>query len=532
LLNDVSQHSQIDFCHTDGSNGRLHIVETITAGVATFDYDGDGLIDIYFLNGAPLADQDTSARPQNRLYRNLGNMRFVDVTEEAGVGDPGFGLAVAVGDYDNDGYPDIYLSNFGRNVMYRNHGDGTFTEVAAANGTAADEPRKVGGGTSFLDIDRDGDLDVFAANYVGYSCEERIHHTWRGMPIYPGPERFKPHAPHLFRNNSDGTFTDISEESGVGQHPGYGMGIVCADVDADGDTDIFVGNDGGTGNHLFQNDGKGNFEEIGLISGAAYSGIGLANNSMGADCGDYNNDGRLDFYVTSYQSQSATLFHNLGDASFEDVTRKTGAGLGSVNDVTWGCNFVDLDNDGHRDLFYVCGHLIDVVDLLDDTTSYLARPVVLRNTGRGRFVDVTASCGDGPAKKSVGRGLAVDDLDNDGDVDAVILNSRRPSTVLQNNSPGNNHWIQITLRGVASNRDGIGAWVKVTAGDLTQLDEVHSGRGYQSHSGTQLHFGLGNHRHVDRIEVRWIGGGTQTLVNVAADQAITVIEGDERAHPR
>lgn len=500
-------------------------METVASGVATFDYDGDGLIDIYFLNGAPLPGAAAGGEvPRNRLYRNLGALKFVDVTEAAGVGDPGFGLGVAVADYDNDGFPDIYVSNFGPNVFYRNNGDGTYSEVTQATATAAGDATKVGAGVAFLDSDGDGNLDLFVANYLKFSYAEKVTHSLRGVPIYPGPERF-PHLPSvLYRNNSDGTFTDVSQESGVGRLRGPGMGVVCADFDRDGHTDIFVGNDGGPGNFLFRNNGKGQFEELGASSGAAFSAQGLAHGSMGVDCGDYDNDGWLDLFVTAYQRQSPALYRNRGQGQFEELARGVGAGRGAFNQVTWGCGLVDLDNDGHRDIFFACGHLIDNIEALDDTTSYLAAPQVLRNTGQGRYENVSAASGPGLQKKSVGRGVAFDDLDNDGRLDVVILNSRREPTVLQNDSPRGPHWLQVRLVGTRSNRDGVGAQVQVTASGLTQLAEVHSGRGYQSHFGTRLHFGMGEHARADRVEVRWIGGGTTVLESVPVDQLLTIVE--------
>ncbi len=528
VLRNVTEQTGIEFCHTDGSSGKHHIVETVASGLATFDYDGDGLIDIYFLNGAPLQGATAEVPPVNRLYRNLGGFRFVDVTEKAGVGDTGYGLGVAVADYDNDGDPDIYVSNYGPNVMYRNNGDGTFTDVTAETGTAAAHEHKAGAGVCFLDADGDGKLDLYVANYLEFSYQMGITNSWRGIPIYPDPSRFPPWPDILYRNNGDGTFTDISEQAGVNRHQGRGMGIVCADFDNDGDTDVFVNSDGPPGNSLLENDGTGRFEDVAMMAGVAFDSAGLAHGSMGVDCGDYDNDGLLDFYVTSYQRQLATLYHNVGGEFFDDVTQATGAGVRSLNQVTWGCSFVDFDNDGDRDIFYACGHLIDNIELLDDTTSLAAPPVLLVNTGKGTFVDVFPGGGDGLRTKTVARGVAFDDLDNDGRIDVVILNSRRPPTILRNESDTGNHWIQIRLRGVKTNRDGVGARVTVTAGDLTQIDEVHSGRGYQSHYGLRLHFGLGKRDRVDRIRVRWIGGGVDVVENVPADQQIIITEGSNR----
>jgi len=497
-------------------------METVSAGLALFDYDGDGDVDIYFLNGAPLLGMKVDVPPRNALYRNEGGWRFTDVTDQAGVGDTGYGLGVAVGDYDNDGDADAYLNNYGPNVLYRNNGDGTFTD--ATNEAGVGNGHKVGAGASFLDIDKDGDLDLYVANYLKFSYPAHVSVTTKGVPVYAGPSVYPPVPDTLYRNNGDGTFTDVSAESGVGAHAGWGMGMVCGDYDNDGDTDVFIGNDVAE-NFLFENDGTGKFEEIGLMAGAAYDFSGNGQGSMGVDCGDYDNDGRLDFYVTSYQRQMATLYRNLGDGFFEDVTHATGAGAGTLPYVTWGNSFVDFDNDGHRDIFIACGHLQDTVELYDDTSAYHVRNVLLRNTGKGKFVNVSDESGDGMLPKLSSRGAGFDDLDNDGDIDVVVLNSRREPTILRNDTACGNHWIQIRLRGVKTNRDGVGAHVKVVAGDLTQIDEVHSGRGYQSHYGTRLHFGLGNRDHVDRIEVRWIGGGTDVAENVGVDRLVELTEG-------
>ncbi len=524
-LRDVTRETGIDFRHTDGSSGSRYIVETVTAGLALFDYDDDGDIDAYFLNGAPLRGAKTHAPARNALYRNDGHWHFTDVTDRAGVGDTGYGLGVAVADYDNDGDADLYLNNYGPNVLHRNNGDGTFTDVTAAAGVGCGN--KVGAGACFLDMDCDGDLDLYVAHYLKFSYATHAQATSKGVAVYAGPTYYPAEPDTLLRNNGDGTFTDVSVASGVAAHSGWGMGIVCGDYDNDGDTDLFIANDL-CENFLLQNDGTGKFEEVGLIAGTAYDLHGDEQGSMGVDCGDYNNDGHLDFYQTSYQHQLASLFRNLGDGVFEDATLATGAGAGTLSMVTWGCGFVDFDSDGRRDLFVACGHLHDNVEQFDDTTSYHARNILLRNTGGERFVDVSDHCGGGLAVRLSSRGAGFDDLDNDGDVDAVILNSRREPTILENVSNSGHHWLQVRLRGGKTNRDGVGAHVKVVAGDLTLLDEVHSGRGYQSHYGTRLHFGLGKRQRVDRIEVRWIGGGVDLLEDVAVDRLITIAEGGRR----
>lgn len=526
-LRDVTLESGVQFVHTDGSSGKRYIIETVASGMATFDYDGDGLIDIYFVNGAPLQGTTVETVPYDRLYRNLGNWKFEDVTEEAGVGDTNYGLGVTAGDFDNDGNPDLYVSNLNRNVMYHNNGDGTFTDITDSTKTAAEDPWRVGAGPAFLDIEADGDLDLFVANYLHFSYDEKYRHTWKGVHIYSSPDRFPPYVSMLFRNEGDGTFTDISQPSGVQARVGHGMGIVCADVDEDGDTDVFLNNDGNPGNFLFRNDGHGKFDEVAVESGTAYSSQGLALGCMGVDCGDIDNDGLLDFYVTAYQHQLSRLFRNRGKGVFEDITMQAGAGAGTYNQVTWGCGIVDLDNDGLRDVFLACGHLIDNVHLVDDTTSYTAKPLVMRNIDGQSFANVTAGSGDGLKKESVARGAAFDDLDNDGDVDVVISNSRRAPTLLANDSPQDHHWLEVELRGTQVSRDAIGARVKVIAGDLVQVSEIHSGRGYQGHFGSRLHFGLARHSMIDRIEVTWLGGGSDVVQNVAADQLVRIVEGQE-----
>lgn len=520
-LRDLTGQTGITFIHNDGSSGRRYIVETVGAGLALLDYDRDGDVDIYFLNGAPLPGARIVPPPRNALYRNDGDWKFTDVTEQAGVGDTGYGLGVCTGDYDNDGDQDIYVNNFGPNVLYRNNGDGTFTDVTRAAGVEAGD--RVGAGACFLDMDRDGDLDLFVANYVGFTFETHQISHMNGFPAYVGPLHYPPTANVLFRNNGDGTFIDVSVASGIASLSGAGMGVIASDLDNDGDTDIIVGNDLRP-DFVLQNDGNGKFKEVGAFLGLAYDSFGNVQGSMGVECADWNNDGWFDVYITPYQRQLATLYQNRAGAYFDEVARQTGAATGTFPHVKWGIGMVDLDNDGHRDLFLACGHLIDNVEQFDDTTSYHARNIVLRNTGQGRFVNVSERCGDGLLPKLSSRGAAFDDLDNDGDLDVVILNSRREPTILRNDSHTGHHWIQVQLQGAKSNRDGVGARVTITSGSLTQIDEVHSGRSYQSDFGKRLHFGLGQHRSVEQIRVNWIGGGVDIVRNVSGDRLVTIVE--------
>lgn len=520
-LKNVTESVGVDFRHTDGSCGRHYILEAMTGGLALFDYDSDGLIDIYFLNGASLLGTQVERAPTNALYRNEGNWEFTDVTEQAGVGHTGFGLGVTVGDYDSDGDPDLYVNNYGSNVLFRNNGDGTFSD--ATSEASVGGGGLAGAGACFLDIEKDGDLDLYVSNYVQFSSQTHKARFVGDVPRYPGPLDQPAETDQLFRNNGDGTFTDVSIESGVAQRAATGMGMICSDYDNDGDTDIFVANDV-MANWLFENDGHGKFKDVAIAGGTAYDDAGIPQSSMGVDCADFDNDGWLDFHVTSYQNELAALYRNMGNGFFHHATQMTGAGQGTLHHVTWGNGFVDFDNDGDRDLFIACGHTEDNIERWDQNGSYMARNVLLMNTGTGQFVDVSDACGDGLAVKLCSRGAAFDDLDNDGRVDAVILNSRREPTILRNETETNYHWIQVELQGTRSDRDGVGAHVKVTADDLVQVAEVHSGRGYQSHYGTLLHFGLEKHERVDQIEIRWIAGGIDVVENVAADQRMTIIE--------
>jgi dUTPase len=524
VLRDVTGQTGIDFTHTDGSGGNRYLVEAVSAGLALFDYDDDGWIDIYFVNGAPLRGTEDDSQPRNALYRNDGGWRFTDVTEESGLGDPGFGLGVAVGDYDNDGDPDVYVNNYGPNVLYRNDGDGTFTDVTSQAGVAAGD--KVGAGAAFLDADLDGDLDLYVSNYIQFTYETHVPRTMLGIPMYVGPQDYAPEPDALYRNDGDGTFTDVSERSGIAAHAGTGMGMICADYDDDGDTDIFVCNDVKR-NFLFQNDGTGKFEEVGVLTGGAYDLAGVPTGSMGVDCGDYDNDGRLDFFVTDYQGEFPILYRNLGNGLLADVTLQSGAGEGAFPHVNWGTGLVDFDNDGDLDIYIANGHVQDNIELRDDTTAYMARNLLLMNTGDGRFVNVSDRSGDGMKSKLASRGTGFDDLDNDGDIDVVVLNSRREPTILRNDTENENHWVEIELRGVRTNRDGVGAHVHVVAGDLVRVAEVHSGRGYQSHHGTRLHFGLGRRSRVDRIEVRWPGGGRDRFEGLESDRLYSITQGGD-----
>ena len=519
-FHDVTSETGISFRHDDGSTGKYFLHETMSGGLALFDYDQDGHIDIYFLNGSRLT-QGSNQQPRNTLYRNEGNWKFKDATDETGVGHRGHALGVAVADYDNDGDPDIYVTNYGRNVLYRNEGNGTFSDQTERAKVGNDN--RFGAGTCFFDMENDGDLDLYVANYVNANPNNLVPRTKSGYLIYGSPADYPSQADTLFRNNGDGTFEDVSKPSGIERVAAPGMGMVCCDYDNDGDTDIFVANDG-VANFLFQNDGKGHFQEIGFLSGFAYDAAGKTHASMGVDAADFNNDGRIDFHVTSFQAESATLYENVRGNFLEDVSTRSGAGTGTRSPVTWGNGFADFDNDGDRDIFIACGHLYDLLHKFDQTTTYLTPNVVLENKIGHRFANISTTAGDGLRVKGTSRGAAFDDLDNDGDIDAVILNNRGRPTLLRNDTSNKNNWLQIKLAGVDSNRDGVGARVTVTAGELKQVAEVHSGRGYQSHFGTRLHFGLGSNGHPVEIRVKWPSGQMTVARRVNVNQLVMIRE--------
>lgn len=522
LFHDVTGSCGIDFVHTDGSSGRRYVIEPMSAGLLLFDYDNDGWIDIYFLNGAPLPGCETVQRPTNKLFRNLGGWKFQDVTAESGTGDPGYGLGVAAADFDNDGDEDFYINNFGPNVFFRNNGDGTFTDITEQTGTATGH--KMGAGVCFLDVDHDGWVDLYVGNYIDFSFDQHRDVTINGVPSYPGPGDYVAIPDTLYHNRGDGTFEDISDQAGISRWAGTTMGMVAGDFDNDGDQDIFICNDVRE-NFLLINDGQGHFEEVAIPRGVAYDGSGAPQASMGVDCADLNLDGWFDLFMTSYQNELVTFYRNLGEGFFEDATPVTNAGAGSYPYVTWGVVLADFDNDGDRDVYIACGHVDDNVELRDRSTSYRARNIVLMNTGRGHFVNVTDTCGDGLQVVKASRGAAAGDLDNDGRIDLVVLNSRDHPTILRNKTANNNCWLQLVLEGRESNRSAIGARVKVVAGDLVQIDEVRSGRGYQSDWGRRLHFGLGPHQQVDMVEVTWPTGKVERWKKLPANQIVRLIEG-------
>jgi hypothetical protein len=384
----------------------------------------------------------------------------------------------------------------------------------------------VGAGVCFFDMDADGDLDLYAANYIQYSLDQHQPHVHKGVPAYPSPLRYPAAADVLFRNDGAGSFSDVSRESGIADLKGNGMGVIAADYDNDGDQDLFVANDL-QANFLLQNDGAGRFTDVAVLAGTAFDLAGKAQANMGVDAADFNNDGLVDFHVTTFSGEFATLFRNLGGGLFEDATRLTGAGEGTFPHVKWGNGFADFDNDGHRDLFIACGHLDDNIHLRGGarSTAFAVANCVLRNLGNSRFHNATAEAGDGLGPVQSSRGAAIGDLDGDGDPDIVVLNARGPATLIRNDTSSPNQWLSLHLVGNVSNRSAVGARVSVDCGGVVSVDEVRSGRGYQSDFGQRLHFGLGSAQRVTRIEVRWPNGSVSSASDVAPNQTILLREG-------
>lgn len=540
---DVTASSGIDFRHVHGGTGKKYFVETMGSGVAFLDYNNDGWLDVFAVNGGTLPGY-AGPRPKNRLYRNAGGGRFSDVTRFAGVGETAYGMGVCAGDFDNDGHDDLYVTCYGPNSLFRNNGDGTFRDVAAPAGVSGDAVWSVG--CSFLDVDSDGFLDLYVANYVDYAIDSaakrlrpyasRSASPSDGERFYPHPDNFKGAADRLYRNNGNGTFTDVTERAGVLNPGGKGMGMACADVDGDGAPDIFVANDM-TPNFLYLNRGDGRFVNRGLLSGVGYSGSGDLQSSMGADFGDFNRDGRLDLAVTNFRLEGAGLFRNEGAGLFTDISSISGIRAPTIPHVGWGIGFLDYDNDGWPDLLMVHGHVLDNAHRVGSV--YKQPAILFRNTGDGRFVDVTRDVEDGLSSPQPGRGAAFGDVDNDGDVDVFVLSVDGAARLLRNDAGNRSRWLRVKLVGAArehvvgstgaprlSNRNGIGARVTVWAGGRPQVREVRSGSSYLSQNDFRIHFGLGRNATVDSLKVRWPGGAVDRMGSISADREIVVREGE------
>ncbi|MCH7761368.1 CRTAC1 family protein, partial [candidate division TA06 bacterium] len=489
---DVSSTAGIQFKHAHGGTGKKVLIETMGPGAAFWDYDNDGDQDLFVVNSGILQGFQFERNPQNVLYRNNGDGTFTDITETTGLGETGYGMGVAVADYDNDGYLDLFLANFGTNHLYHNNGDGTFTDVTQKAGVG-DE--RWGTSASFADVNSDGLLDLYVTNFLNLSLDnpKLCKDKKRGIRIYCGPLQFDGVSDILYMNNGDGTFTDVSNASGISNPVGKGLGVVFVDYDNDGDVDIFIANDS-VRNFLYQNDGKGTFTEVTLQSGVGYNEDGKAQAGMGTDAGDYDNDGYLDIFVTNFSDDVNTLYHNNGDKTFEDVSYLTGVGEPSYPYVGWGTNFFDYDNDGDQDLLVVNGHPLYSLEERIEEEPTAQGDLLFENQGNGTFIDVSLKSGDYFHTERVGRGLAVGDYDNDGDIDLFVTNNNQEANLLRNDGGNQNNWLMIKTIGTKSNRDGIGARIKVFSGELTQMDEVRSGTSYLCQNDLRVHCGFGKRR--------------------------------------
>jgi hypothetical protein len=511
------------------------LIETMGAGCGWIDYDQNGLLDLYLVNGAATQTYTPKSPLANALYRNNGDGTFTDVTRKAGVGAEGlFGMGVAVGDYDNDGFPDLFVLGYGRCILYHNNGDGTFTDVTTKAGVG--NLGRWGSSAAWFDYDNDGRLDLVIANYVDWSPERNFYCGDRGpgMRSYCHPDDFHGQPPTLYHNNGDGTFTDVSNASGIGAKGGNGLGVVTFDYDNDGWQDIFIANDHKP-NFLFHNNRDGTFREVGYLAGVAVSADGQFEAGMGTDAADIMGDGRADLIVTHLDMQLARLYQNMGDQIFDDATLRSKIGYATFHMSGFGTRFMDYDNDGARDLFMANGHVLDNIERYHPDTAYAEPKLMFRNKGRGIFENVSAGVGSDFQLPRVSRGAAVADFDNDGDLDILVNNNGQTPQLLRNDGGNANHWLEILLIGTKSNRDGVGARVKVSAGDLILYDQRKGGMSYQSAQDPRLHFGLGAHSKIDAIEILWPSGSVTRLTALPSDRIMAIKEGVgivERPFPR
>jgi len=526
---DVTAKSGIRFKHEASVTSQKYLPESMGAGAAMFDYNNDGLLDLFFVNGAKILDpmpngqapDKSDPRFWNRLYRNNGDGTFTDVTETAGVRGHSYGMGVGTGDYDNDGNMDLLVTNLGGSILYHNNGDGTFTDVTAKAGVAGSGWCT---GACFVDYDRDGRLDLIVTRYVEWDFSSNPYcGLYRpGYRAYCHPDQFKATTYLVYHNNGDGTFTDVSRQTGVAISAGKGLGIAVNDFDGDGWPDFFVANDSFP-EQLFRNNRNGTFTEMALSAGLAYNQDGKTFAGMGVDFADYNNDGWPDVFVNALANQKYELFRN-GKGTFEDVTDQSGIGAMTIQHSGWGAKFIDYDNDGWLDLFVAQGHVMDNIDLTDPGLHYLEPPILLKNSGR-KFRDVSRESGQIFGVPIAARGAAFGDLDNDGFIDVVINCHDGPALVLHNSGGNGNHWLSVRLVGKTSNRDGIGAKIRVTSDNGTsQYAFVSTAGSYLSASDKRAHFGLGASKKAAALEVVWPSGIVQRLEAVAADQILTVHE--------
>ena len=514
---DVTEEAGIQFRHINGGTDRKHIIETMGSGLVFFDYDTDGDPDLYLVNSGSISSEKQQ-NFGNVLYRNEGNGGFTDVTEVSGTGDREYGMGAAAGDIDNDGDPDLYLANFGQDKLYRNNGDGTFTDITEAAGI---DNVLWGIAAVYLDFDVDGDLDIFVANYLVYELSMPVT-RYKGIIGYGHPRSYKGTADVLYRNNGDGTFTNIAETAGV-TNPveGRGMGAVVCDYNQDGFPDIYVTNDTNR-NFLYHNNGDGTFTDEGVFIGVGYDESGVAEGSMGVDCGDYDGDGWLDLMVANFEK--ATLYKNEEGIFFSDATADSGLERSTSPFVGFSPLFLDYDNDGDMDMFCANGNPQVIVEFFKDDQNTAQRDQMFENNGHGVYSDISETAGVYFTEALAGRAAATADYDNDGDTDIAIMNSNQRAVLLRNDGGHLKNWVGIKLIGTRSNRDGIGTKVRLVAGGVTQLREVKSGSSYASGSDTRLLFGLGENQQIEGIRIVWQSGQTQELEGVPINQMVTIVE--------
>jgi enediyne biosynthesis protein E4 len=512
-----------------GVDTKKYIIETTGTGVAIFDYDNDGWPDIFVVNGTTLDASPSASGPTNHLYRNNHDGTFTDVTDKAGLRHTGWGQGVCVGDYDNDGYEDLYVTYYGKNVLYHNNGDGTFSDVSAKAGVDG-TGKAWGSGCAFVDYDRDGKLDLMVATYVDFDISsapkpgERADCLWKGVPVMCGPRGLPWNSNILYHNRGDGTFEDVTKKAHIDKTNGhYGLSVSTLDFDDDGWPDIYVACDS-TSSILYHNNRDGTFTDVAVLAGAAFNEDGMEQAGMGSTVGDYNGDGRLDIFKTNFSDDTSTLYANRGDGTFDDSTFAAGLGL-NTKYLGWGTMFFDFDNDGWPDLLLVNGHVYPEVDKQHLGSDYQEPRILYHNLGNGKFEDISANSGPGITEPKSSRGMATGDLWNDGRNSAVISNMNAPPSLLVNQTRYGNHWIAIETKGTKSNRDGLGAKIRVKAGSRILVDEVRSGSSYISNSDRRVHFGLGAVEKVDWIEIRWPSGLTELFENPKADTILKLTEG-------
>lgn len=509
-----------------------YLLETTGCGVAWFDYDNDGWLDLFFVNGTRFSGIVKGQEPTTHLYKNNRDGTFTDVTAKSGLAKTGWGQSVCVGDFDNDGWDDLFVSYFGKNTLFKNNGNGSFNDITDKAGVGVNKTRW-GSGSAFLDFDKDGDLDLFVGSYIDFDVKtaptpETGPCLYKGVMVACGPPGLTGGVNTLYQNNGNGTFTDISEKSGIRKTAGtYALGVLVADFDNDTWPDIYVANDSAPA-ALYHNNANGTFTDIGTESGAAYSGDGKPQAGMGVSAGDFDGDGFVDIFKTNFSGDTSTLYRNLGKNGFDDVTFAAGIGL-NTRWLGWGCGFFDPDNDGWLDVLLVNGHVYPEVEKLTTEAGYQQRKVLYRNMQKGGFQDVTEKIGGALMEPTASRGCAFGDFDNDGDIDVVINPVNESPVLMRLDSPalkdGGNNWITIKAIGAASNRSGIGARVTCITEEKTQFNEVRSGGSYYSQNDLRVHFGLGKAAKVKTIEVRWPSGKVDVLKDVTTNQVLTIKEG-------